>query len=85
MTFDGWLSDMTEVVSFAPPYRAKGKAFSAGYAGFSGKLAKQARTRPHEPHSSVWEHGARNLGAFALLHAEQFRHFSIHYSKEERS
>ena len=85
MTFDDWLSDMTKLVSFARAYRAEWDAFSAAYATFPGKLARRARTRPHEPHSSVWEHGARKLGAFALLHAEQFRHFSIHYSKEERS
>ena len=84
MIFDNWLSDMTKLVSLRVPTVPSGIAFSAGYAGFPGKLARQARTRPHE-HSSVWEHGARNLGAFALMHAEQFRHFSIHYSKEERS
>ena len=36
-------------------------AFSGSHAGFPGKLARQARARPHKPRRSLWEHAARKL------------------------
>ena len=83
MIFDDWLSDMTKLVKLRARPQCQVGSLQRRLCRFPGKLARRARTRPHERTARCGS-TERKLGAFALMHAEQFRHFSIHYSKEER-
>jgi hypothetical protein len=74
--------DMTKLISYT---RRTVRRMLRRIMLVSLESSPRRRTRPHKPQSAAWALGARKLGAFALLLAEQFRHFLIHFSKEERS